>query len=101
MICISGSFNRKEYMKHNDNYFLRNIDDIFFLLPVDDTEKSDSKMIILNETSAFLWNKLENECTIDALVKLLSDRYDVAEDLANQHVTDFIYFLSENGCLDV
>ena len=42
-------------MKRNDFFYLRNIDDIFFLSPSDDLEENEKKIVILNESSAFLW----------------------------------------------
>ena len=37
--------------------------------------------------------------TADELVNALLDRYNVSDEIARQHVTEFISFLSENGCL--
>ncbi len=88
-------------MKRSDSFFLRNTGDVFFLLPSDDASQSDRKVIFLNETGAFLWKKLEKNCTIDDLVQAISDHYDVSNDIAHQHVSDFLSFLSDNGCLDL
>ena len=86
-------------MKRNDSFYLRKIDDIFFLSPSDDLEEDEKKMVILNESSAFLWGKMADSFTADELVKALLDRYNVSDEIARQHVTEFISFLSENGCL--
>lgn len=88
-------------MKRSDKYFLRNIAEDFFLVPADDVEENEKKLIFLNETSAFLWNRMKTDCSADDLTKSLLDRFNVSEDIASQHVMDFISFLSENGCLDV
>lgn len=86
-------------MKRSDSFYLRKIDNIFFLYPSDDLEEDEKKMVILNESSAFLWEKMTESFTADELVNALLDRYNVSDEIARQHVTEFISFLSENGCL--
>lgn len=86
-------------MKRNANYFLRNIGDTFFLYPSD--ELQDKKLVFLNETSAFLWDKLKEECSTDDLVKALLKYYNVEEKDAYPQVEGFIAFLFENGCMDM
>lgn len=88
-------------MKRNEEYILRNIADTFFLFPSDSIKENDKKLVFLNETSVFLWKKMEKSCTLDDLVKAISDQYDVTEGIALRHVADFISFLSKNGCLDL
>lgn len=87
-------------MKRNELFYLRNIDDVFFLSPSDDLEENKKGMIILNESSAFLWDNMVEGFTIDSLVKALSDRYEVSNEIATVHVTEFVSFLFENGCLE-
>ena len=86
-------------MKRNDSFYLRNVDDIFFLTPSDDMEENEKKIVILNESSAFLWEKMTESFTANELVNALLDRYDVSDEIARRHVAEFISFLSENGCL--
>ena len=86
-------------MRRNDSFYLRNIGDTFFLAPSDDLEENEKKIVILNESSAFLWEKMTESFTADELVNALLDRYNVSDEIARQHVTEFISFLFENGCL--
>ena len=88
-------------MKCNRKYYLKNIGETYFLVSSDELEEDENKLIFLNETSAFLWEKLKINCTEDNLVNAIINQYDVAEGIAKQHVADFISFLSENGCLDL
>ena len=87
-------------MKRNNLFFLRNIGDTFFLVLSDDLEENEKRIVVLNESSAFLWKKMENSFTVDDLVIALSERYEVSNEVAHQHVTEFISFLFENGCLN-
>ena len=87
-------------MKRNELFYLRNIGDIFFLSPSDDLDENKKRIVVLNESSAYLWEKMVNGFTIDSLIRALSDRYDVSNETAALHVTEFISFLFENGCLE-
>ena len=87
-------------MKRNKFYYLKKVDNIFFLSPSDNLKENDKKLILLNETSAFLWGKMENTFTIDELVNSICEVYNVSRENAYQSVNDFISFLVENGCID-
>ena len=87
-------------MKRNELFYLRNIGDVFFLSPSDDLAENKKRLVILNESSAYLWNKMVNDFTIDSLVKAITDKYNVSDEIAFLHVTNFISFLIENGCLE-
>ena len=45
-------------MKRNEHYFLRQIADTFFLVPSDEIQHEEKKMVFLNETGAFLWKAI-------------------------------------------
>ena len=87
-------------MKRNEQFFLRRIGDSSFLIPSDDLAPEEKKIILLNETSVFLWNEMGKGCGTEDLVKALTDRYDVPADDVNRQISEFISFLSENGCLE-
>lgn len=57
-------------------------------------------MITLNGTGAFLWQRLQQETSEEALVKALLAEYDVDEATAHRSVTAFTKKLKENGFLD-
>ena len=56
-------------------------------------------MITLNETGAFLWEKLQEETDEAGLVTALLAEYDVDEPTAKQAVANFVAKLSDNGFL--
>ena len=56
-------------------------------------------MITLNETGAFLWERLQDETTEDALVEALLGEYDVDEATARKSVAAFAQKLNDNGFL--
>ncbi len=57
-------------------------------------------MITLNDTGRFLWERLEQETTVDALVAALLADYDVQEPQARAAVEGFIQKLEGHGLLD-
>ncbi|MBE5792384.1 MAG: PqqD family protein [Clostridiales bacterium] len=57
-------------------------------------------MITLNDTGAFLWEKLKEETSEDKLVEALLAEYDVDEATARRSVNTFIGKLKGNGLID-
>ena len=57
-------------------------------------------MLTLNESGVLLWKTMERGCDKAALVKTLTDEYDVSEEIALADVEGFISNLSLIGCID-
>lgn len=57
-------------------------------------------MITLNDTGAFLWEKLKEETSEDKLVEALLAEYDVDEATARRSVNAFVGKLKGNGLID-
>lgn len=85
-------------MKLKGGFLLRQVAGQNVVLPGEDTLELNM-LITLNDTGAFLWEKLREEITEDALVKALLAEYDVQEPLARSCVSDFLKKLNENGFL--
>lgn len=87
-------------MRRSKQYHLRNVADTYFLYPSGEADKNEHKLIFLNETSAFLWQKMEDCCEVDYLVDMLMAKYNINVDIASEDVSNFIKFLVNNGCID-
>ena len=85
-------------MKLKDGFMLRQIAGQTVVLPCGD-ELDLNLMITLNDTGAFLWEKLSEETDEDALVAALLAEYDVDEATAKKAVEDFVKKLNEHGFL--
>ena len=61
-----------------------------------------NKIIMLNETAAFLWNEMVRlgECTNEDLVKSLLDEYEVDEATATESVASTINQWKEIGIIE-
>ena len=85
-------------MKLKDGFILRRVAGKTVVLPCD--EALDLNMMItLNDTGAFLWEKLQEETTQEALVTALLGEYDVDEETAKASVAAFVEKLNANGFL--
>lgn len=84
-------------MKRSNKVILRRVGDICFLQSQDGFEQ---KMILLNNTGAFLWEAMNDSCEEKHLVEALTIEYDVPKCKAYEDVRAFLAFLANNNCLD-
>lgn len=60
-----------------------------------------TKVVRLNETATFLWNKFVNtDFSIAVMVTALTDEYDVSREQALADCTSFVKSLSEAGFIE-
>ncbi len=86
-------------MKIKDGLQLRRVAGENVVLP--DNETLDLNfMITLNDTGAFLWEKLQNETTVENLVEALLAEYNVDACRAQRSVENFLTGLRDSGFLE-
>ena len=85
-------------MKIKDGFILRQVAGQTVVLPVG-ADLDLNMMISLNDTGAFLWEKLQNDTDETALVAALLGEYDVDKAVAQESVAAFMKKLNENGFL--
>ena len=85
-------------MKMKEGFLLRQVAGQTVVLPIGG-DMDLNVMITLNDTGAFLWEKLQEETDEAALVAALLGEYDVDEATAKQAVADFVAKLNANGFL--
>ncbi len=77
-------------LKIADGYRLRRVGDVWAVFPVG-TDKTDlSSMVTLNETGAFLWEKLQSGAEEGDLVREYSGRFGVSPEEAETDVSEFL-----------
>ena len=60
-----------------------------------------NQILSLNESAAFLWEKLVGkEFTVEEMVELLREEYDVTEELARKDATDLAATWKEQGVVE-
>lgn len=87
-------------MKLKENFLLRQVADTWVVIPVGQEMLDFNGMINLNETGAFLWQKLEAGADLDTVVAALTEEYDVSPEKARTDVMAFYRKLVESGCAE-
>ena len=86
-------------MKIRDGFLLRQVAGQYVVIPTGETTVDLNLMITLNETGAFLWEKLQAETTEEALVSALCAEYEVDAATAADHVRQFVAKLCDHDIL--
>lgn len=86
-------------MRIKEGFVLREMGDIFAAVPVEGESKQFYGMIQLNDTGAFLWRNMEQECSEEELVAALMEEYDVDEAQAKKDVSAVVSKFREAGIL--
>lgn len=87
-------------MKLKDGFLLKEIAGSWVVVPVGEQVVDFQMMITLNETGAFLWEKLKNETTKEELLDALLSEYDVEKSVAESDVNEFLKTLHEKELLE-
>lgn len=86
-------------MKLKGGFIISEIAGKMVAVPTED-DVDLNMMITLNDTGAFLWEKLKEETSEDQLVEALLAEYDVDEATARRSVNAFVGKLKGNGLID-
>lgn len=86
-------------MKIKEGFVLRRIANQYMAVPVGTRAKELHGMIGLNETGAFIWERLSNNQSQEDIVKDLCEEYDVEKAAATASVMRFCQKLQSEGVL--
>ena len=87
-------------MKIKEGFMLREVAGSYVVVPVGQASIDFNGMMNLNETGAFLFQKLLEGCTEDELVEAMTAEYEVDEALARSDIKIFVERISEEGLLE-
>ncbi len=82
-------------MKAKSGFVLRHIMDEYVLMPTGDNISKFNGTVLLNDVSAFIWEKLQNPISREDLLAALLDEYQVAEKVAVEDLDALIAKLRE------
>lgn len=82
-------------MKIKQGFVLRKVAENYIVVPVGEMAKKFNGVIKLNESSAFMWKKLEQGIEFNDLVKAVTDEYDVDIKRAESDVKAFTDALTQ------
>ena len=69
-------------------------------VPVGTRTQDVPGVVALSESGALLWERLQDDATIDDLVEVLLAEYEVERDQAEKDVRAFVAYLSDNGLIE-
>ncbi len=89
-------------IENTGKYIYRNIEGEGVLVPIKDNICNLENMLILNETSVLLWERIEKENTIEKekLLEWLINEYEIEKEVAEKDLQEFIDDLSSSGCIE-
>lgn len=87
-------------MKIKDGYLLRKIQNTAVVVPFGEDSVDFNNIMNLNETGAFIWSRLAEDTTEDAVVNALVGMYDIDKATAVADVAEFLDILRKNNLLD-
>lgn len=77
-------------MKAKDGFVLRNIVGEHILMPVGDNIGKFKGTVLLNEVSAFVWNKIQTPISREELLKAILEEFEVEESVAAADLDDLL-----------
>jgi len=105
-VALKTVFDNNQYkkeepdMKAKSGFVLRNIVGEQILMPVGDNIGKFKGTVLLNEVSAFVWNKLQNPMSRDDLLAAILNEFDVEESVAAADLNALLAKFEEYGVID-
>ncbi len=87
-------------MKIKNGFILRTVAGQNLIVPVGENTMNFNAAITLNESAAFLWNKLTDEQTEEQLLNALTEEYAIDEETAKADIKVFLDVLKEHNILE-
>ena len=87
-------------MKARSGFILRNLVGEYVLMPVDDNIRSFSGSVLMNELSAFVWEKLQTPVTRDELLAEILGVYEVDAETASADLDQLLENLNRLGMIE-
>lgn len=87
-------------MQIKKGFAKREIAGSYIVVPVGSKSNEFNGMITLNESGSFFWDCLNKNVTVDDVVKMVTDEYDVDAETARKDIVAFVEMLKANDLLD-
>ena len=86
-------------MRVNGEFVLREIAGDYIIIPTGKAVLNFNGLITVNEVGVSLWKLLQNDVTLDDLVRGILDEYDVEENVAREDIQEYLEILEQGGIL--
>lgn len=87
-------------IKQKQGYILRNIMGEYMLFPIGTEMQRFKGTILLNELSAFIWNKLKNPTDTEGLMVSILEEYDVEEKQVKSDLDKILNIFNDYGIIE-
>ena len=87
-------------MKIKEGFLLRQFGDDYIVVAVGEDSGDFNKLITLNSVGAFIYENLRTETAYEEVLKKITDKYDVEENLAKADLDVFLNNVKKAGLLD-
>ena len=87
-------------MKAKSGFVLRNIVDEYILMPTGDNIGKFKGTLLLNEVSAFIWEKLQNPISREDILAAIVSEYEVSEEQAAKDLDALLIQFRELGVIE-
>jgi hypothetical protein len=80
----------KELAQRQSQFAARKVGHELVLVPLKGSVADMDEMFTLNETGSFIYAHLTSEQTVDGLVELMADEFDIAPEIAHYDILAFL-----------
>ena len=87
-------------MRIDERFILRKIAGEYMVVPTGEKAGNCNGLILLNASGAFLWDCLQEECTLEELAWQMREEYEVSEEQARLDIGQFLTYLAKAGVLE-
>lgn len=87
-------------MKAKQGFVLRNVVDEYILMPTGDNIGKFNGTVLLNEVSAFVWEKMQNPISKADLLQAILDEYEVEKTVAAADLDALLKTLKEYNVIE-
>jgi hypothetical protein len=85
----------KSILSHSTSVVTRKTGNEYVLVPVTDNIADMDSVYTLNETGASIWEQIDGKRTVEEIIDLITQEYDIDKDTAGKDVFDFISNMRE------
>jgi hypothetical protein len=85
--------------QRNEHFVYRKIENETILVPVKENVGDMSCIYSLNEVGAFIWEHLDGQRTLNQILNMVADEFDVTTEDAEIDLHDYISDLDEIGAI--
>ena len=85
----------KSILSHSPSIVTRKTGNEYVLVPIANNIADMNSVYTLNETGAFIWEQINGKRTVEEIISILTEEYDIDKNTASEDVFSFIENMSK------